>query len=60
MYDWSSATHSHVFNMHEGQIRVECDLEPGAGLFMAASLYFCLPNAAIKVNINSSDELHDK
>lgn len=27
---------------------------------MVASLYFCLPNETIKVNINSRDELHDK
>lgn len=46
--------------MHEGQICVEFDLGPRAGLFMAPSLHFCLPNAAIKVNINGSDEPHDK
>lgn len=53
-------THSHMFNIHEHQICVECNLESRVGLFMAASLYFCLPNAAIKVNLNGSDELHDK
>lgn len=52
-------THS-VFNMHEGKICVDCDLRPGFGLFMVPPLPFCLPNAAIKVNINSSDGVHHK